>query len=299
LLILQGDHDAGWRLYERRLDYKKLFNLRHLTRPMWNGVEPLSSKTLLLHWEQGLGDSLQMLRYAPVLAGQGARVVLSVQAPLVGLARSVAGVSEVAAAGEPLPEHDLVCMLMSLPHALGTTEATIPARVPYLAASPADLARWRRRLGERPRLRIGLAWSGSATHKNDHNRSLALARLAPLLDLEASFVSLQKEYRPDDLAFLQADGRIADYSAELESFGDTAALIEQMDLVVSVDTSVAHLAGALGKPLRLLLPHLPDFRWGLQRTDSPWYPTARLLRQSRAGDWLDTIDRLKAELGRL
>ncbi len=166
---------------------------------------------------------------------------------------------------------------------------TIPAEVPYLSAPTAARDSWARRLGPAPRRRIGLTWSGNPGHRNDHNRSLPFAALGPLLDADAEFHSLQKDYRPGDLEALTSDGRILDHAAHLASFSDTAALIEQMDLVVAVDTSTAHLAGALGKPLLLLLPFVPDYRWGLNRPDSPWYPTALLIRQARPGDWAGVI----------
>jgi hypothetical protein len=186
--------------------------------------------------------------------------------------------------------------MMSLPLAFATRIETVPADVPYLAAPAPKIAEWSARLGSRRRRRIGLVWSGNAEHKNDRNRSVPLANLLPLLPPDCDFVSLQREYRAGDQAAMAADGRILDLSTHLESFTDTAALIHHLDLVVSVDTAVAHLSGAMAKPLFLLLPWAPDFRWLLDRDDSPWYPTARLFRQKALGDWTAAFDALGAAL---
>jgi tetratricopeptide (TPR) repeat protein len=290
-LLLQGDFAAGWRLFESR--WELLDNhpeVAIFTAPLWLGDAPLAGRTLLVHHEQGLGDTLQMLRYVPLLAAQGARVVVQVPATLAALAATVTGVASVVTAGEPLPAHDLHCPCMSLPLACRTTLATIPAVVPYLVVPDAVGALWRTRLGdtrsdERAGPRIGLAWSGSTAHRNDRQRSLALRQLLPLLEMRAEFHSLQKEYRPGEHEQLIAHGGVHDWSASLDTLADTAGLIAQLDLVIAVDTAVAHLAGALGKPVWLLLPAAPDYRWLLGRTDSPWYPTMRLFRQPAFGDW--------------
>jgi tetratricopeptide (TPR) repeat protein len=295
ILILLGDYAAGWRLFEWRWRRGGSPPAREFPVPLWLGAESLAGKTLLLHAEQGLGDTLQMLRYAPVLAARGARVLLQVQPPLVELASRVQGVAAVVGPGDVFAL-DVHCPLMSLPLALGTRIDTVPAAVPYLSAPEAKIAQWRARLGPRTRRRIGLAWAGSATHENDRNRSIALRALLPLLDADADIFSLQREYRPADEAVLRADGRIRSHAEALEDFSDTAALIEPMDLVISVDTSAAHLAGALGKPVFVLLPWVPDYRWGLERDDSPWYPAARLFRQPRAGDWDSVIAEVAAAL---
>jgi hypothetical protein len=294
-LLLQGDFAAGWPLFESR--WELLRNHPDVTvfdRPLWLGDTPLAGRTLLVHHEQGLGDTLQMLRYAPLLAAQGARVVVQVPATLAALAATVPGVAAVVVTGEPLPAHDLHCPCMSLPLACRTTLATIPAVVPYLTVPDGSGAIWRTRLNDarsddRTGPRIGLVWSGSTAHRNDRQRSLTLRQLLPLLELPAEFHSLQKEYRPDDQAQLTAHGKLHDWSASLHSLADTAGLIAQLDLVIAVDTAVAHLAGALGKPVWLLLPAAPDYRWLLGRTDSPWYPTMRLFRQPTAGDWASVL----------
>ena len=290
LLLLTGEYRAGWRQYEWRWRQASFVNAGPPPAgPKWLGLTPLAGKRLLLINEQGFGDTLQMMRYANLAAEQGAAVLMIVEPALVELAGSVKGVEQVLTGGEPIA-YDFWCPMMSLPLAFRTTLDTIPHETPYIAAPEAARAAWMARLGERRRPRVGLAWSGRASHGNDANRSVPLATLAPLLEAEAEFISLQTDYREADRAFLAADGRIADYSAELKSFGDTAGLIEALDLVITVDTSVAHLAGALGKPLRVMLPFSPDFRWGLGSSETPWYPTARLLRQTARGDWAPVVE---------
>jgi hypothetical protein len=253
---------------------------------------------MLVHAEQGLGDVLQMLRYVPLLAERGARIILCVQPELTQIVGSVRGAERVMTTADPLPPFDLHCPVMSLPLAFGTLATTIPANIPYLSAPDRHQTWWRNRLGPKTKRRIGLVWSGGATHKNDHNRSLPLQALLPILDADAEFVSLQVDYRPGDRTLLGADGRIRNFQNDLKSFADTAALIEQLDLVISVDTSAAHLAGALGKALWILLPYMPDFRWALDRADSPWYPTARLFRQPGINDWESVLESVRNALER-
>jgi tetratricopeptide (TPR) repeat protein len=287
-----GDFERGLPLYEARWSEAQLqAAARIFTAPQWDGVEPVSGATILLHAEQGLGDTLQFCRYATVLAAQGARVILEVQPPLVSLLQTLAGVAAVVARGAELPEFDLHCPLLSLPLACGTTLGSIPAAVPYLHADPARVTRWRERLdGRRPGLRIGLISSGNPQYNKDRNRSVPLARFEPLFTVDRDFISLQKEFREEERDVLRrrAD-RIRSFADELSDFTETAALIDCMDLVIAVDTAGAHLAGALGKPLWLLLPFAPDWRWLRDRTDSPWYPTARLFRQPARGDWDSVI----------
>jgi tetratricopeptide (TPR) repeat protein len=295
VLLLHERYAEGWPLFEWR--WRRAEQLAHNMPFMpadWLKQAEVAGKTVRLRAEQGLGDTLQMLRYAPILADMGARVTVAVQAPLGEIARSVRGVSEVIVEGEALPACDLRCMMMSLPFVFGTTVDTIPAEVPYVRTSAAARDAWAGRLGPRTRPRIGLAWSGSRIHPNDQNRSLPLETLLPLLDADADFVSLQVEHREADEALLRADGRIRRFDGEIRSFMDTAALIEQMDLVIAVDTSVAHMAGALGRPVWLMLARTPDYRWHLGREDSPWYPSARLFRQPAFGDW----DGVAREIGK-
>lgn len=255
----------------------------------------MANKTMLVCLEQGLGDFIQFVRYIPMIEAMGANVILEVHAALVPLIRTLNGSFKIITKGEALPDSDCYCPIMSLPLAFRTTLETIPNEVPYLSTIPQKQIEWQRRLGSKVRTRVGLAWSGTSDHKNDYNRSISLRHLSPLLDLDIEFHSLQKEIRADDEAILM-NSPIHAHQEELLDFADTAALISELDLVISVDTSVAHLAGALGKPVWILLPYVPDFRWLLERSDSPWYPTARLFRQDRLGDWANVIDKVLAEL---
>ena len=294
--LVTGHFASGWDDLESRWGGAEIQGPpRTFAQPPWTGREDLRGKTLLLHAEQGLGDTIQFCRYAALLYHRGARIILEVQPPLVELLAPLRGVDRVVARGAALPSFDFHCPLMSLPRAFGTGIDSIPASVAYLKAPDEHVERWRAKLGARDGPRIGLAWSGSATLVNDRNRSIPLAQLAPLRELGATLVSLQKEVRDDDRRALQAGTPLLHFGAELTDFRDTAALISLMDAVVSVDTAVAHLAGAMGKPAWILLPFSPDWRWLLERDDSPWYPTARLFRQPRRGDWGSVIDRIRME----
>jgi tetratricopeptide (TPR) repeat protein len=301
LQLLKGDYDAGWREYEwRRWKEENLTAFkRDFTQPLWLGQTAIDGKTILLHAEQGFGDTIQFCRYAPLVAGRGARVLLEVPFPLKDLMAGLAGVAEVISPQEKAPDFDLHCPLLSLPLALGTRIESIPAQVPYVTVPPESLRRWSSASGPKRKLRIGLAWSGSSAHKSDAIRSIDLRSLLPLLNIDAEFASLQKDVRADDAMVLKERGDIVHFGDKLDSFADTAAIIANLDLVISVDTSVAHLAGALAKPVWVLLPFLPDFRWLLEREDSPWYPTARLFRQRTPGDWSDVIGRVVIELRKL
>ncbi|MBM4220714.1 MAG: tetratricopeptide repeat protein [Gammaproteobacteria bacterium] len=294
--LRQGDFAAGWRLFEwrhRALGARRL--VREYQQPLWLGAEPLAGRTLLIHHEQGLGDTLQMLRYVPELAARGARVVIEVPTALEALARSVPGDPLVVAEGSPLPSFELQCPMMSLPLACGTTLETIPATVPYLAATAESRDTWAKRLGSATGRRIGLAWSGSPGHQNDRQRSIPLSLFTPLLELPGEFQSLQREYRDADRALLPGLS-LRDWSSQLATLADTAGLASQLDLVITVDTAVAHLAGALGKPVWLLLPSSADYRWLTGRSDSPWYPTMRLFRQPSPGDWPAVLRAVAAAL---
>jgi tetratricopeptide (TPR) repeat protein len=298
-LLLNGDFASGWKLYEWRI--QKPDTRRHhraFAQPVWTGAEPLQGKTILLHAEQCLGDTIQFCRYATLVARRGARVILQVPKALAELLGSLDGVADVIS-GAALPQFDLHCPLLSLPLAFGTDAASIPCSGKYLASDAGMQRHWAGRLGPPSgvaRPRVGLAWSGSAMHGNDRNRSIALADLLAHLPDGIEYVSLQQDIREGDRAALDARPDIRHFGEQLWDFSDTAALCELMDLVVSVDTSVAHLAGALGVPTRLLLPHVPDWRWMLERQDSPWYASMALLRQEHTGDWSGVFDRLKAEL---
>ncbi len=289
---------GGWHGYEARWEVGLLATQRRdFTAPLWFGKESLDGKTILLHAEQGSGDTIQFVRYAPLLAARGANVVLEVQAELARLLACLPGVS-VTARGQTLPHFDFHCPLLSLPLAFGTELSTVPAATPYIAAKDEDIAEWRNNLpSQRPR--IGLVWAGGGVHDNDHNRSMRLARLMPLLDMpEVTFVSLQHEVRDEDAPLLSAHKNVLQFKHKFRDFADTASVIASLDAVVAVDTAVAHLAGAMGKPLFLLLPFAADFRWLRERQDSPWYPTARLYRQPAFGDWVSVIELLHHDLGR-
>jgi tetratricopeptide (TPR) repeat protein len=300
LLKLQcGDFAAGWRLYEWRWKRPPLdAHARDFSQPLWLGDAPLAGKTLLLHAEQGLGDTIQFCRYLPLAAAMAGKIVVEAPETLLPLLATLTGAADYhfVKTGDALPQFDLHCPLMSLPLAFATRRESIPAQVPYLFANPQTRAQWRSKLGERRRPRIGLAWSGKAEHVNDRNRSLALAQLAPLLQLPFDFHAVHNEIRPADAAALSGFPQLATHTDELVDFSDTAALIAELDLTIAVDTSVAHLAGALGRPLWLLLPWVADWRWLDGRDDSPWYPGAKLFRQPEPQDWSGVIAAVTRQL---
>lgn len=295
--LCTGDFAEGWRRYECRWTRKEAPPRRELEGKPWLGRENIAGQRLLLWAEQGLGDSLQFCRYAPLLVRRGIAVYLDVPPPLVPLMRTLEGVSGVSTAMEAPPRHDYQCPLLSLPLALAADAPGIPAEVPYLRADPARAESWKRMLAADRGPRIGLVCSGNPNHLNDRHRSIPLRQFAPLLDAGAAFYLLQQDCRPDDADFL-AGSAIRDLRAQLVDFTETAAAIAGLDLVISVDTSVVHLAGALGRPVWALLPFAPDWRWMLEREDSPWYPTARLFRQPALGDWKTAIEKVRAELMR-
>ena len=304
-LLALGDYEAGWARYEARAriteDRSRFVADRAFGRPQWRGDEPLEGKTILLHSEQGLGDTLQFCRYADLVKAEGARVVLEVEKPLVPLLRTLAGADAVVEKGAALPDFDLHCSLMSLPAALRTTLDTVPAGVPYLHADSDKAKAWAERLGERRRPRVGLVWSGGFRPDRpqlwgvNRRRNIALELLAPLAAADVDFFSLQKGQPAEgELAELEARGwdgpAIANFTGDLDDFADTAALVENLDLVIAVDTSTAHLAGAMGKPVWLLNRFDSCWRWMTGRTDSPWYPTLRLFRQETSGEWGPVVD---------
>ena len=295
-LLTLGDYRRGFDKYEWRWRRSGMAEQKSRGRPLWLGDYPLARKTVLLHAEQGLGDTIQFARYVPLLAANGAKVVLEVQPELTALMERLEGAATVIARGAAVPPFDVHCPLGSLPLAFKTEPATVPADIPYLSADDAHLAKWSARIGVLERPRIAIAWSGNPSHLNDRNRSIAFAKLAPLLSIPARFVSIQRDVRGEDSAALAGESRVTNVGAELENFADTAAVIALCDLVISVDTAVAHLAGAMGRPLWMLLPFAPDWRWTLDGETSPWYPTARLFRQTSLGDWDGAIARVGAEL---
>lgn len=300
LLLLTGNLTAGWPLHEWRWKAGNAGNERRsYAKPLWLGEESPHGKTVLLYGEQGLGDSIQFVRYVKQVADLGAHVLLEAPLQLKHLFKSVEGVGELVLQGQPLPAFDFHCPLLSLPLAVRTHIETIPASPSYLQAESDRVRKWATKLGHPTRKRVGLAWSGNAKHGNDHNRSILLSTLLPYLPDGIEYISLQKELRDADKSILGEDKNIRHFGAELADFSDTAALCELVDLVISVDTSVAHLAGALGKPLWVLLPHVPDWRWLLNRSDSPWYPTASLYRQASPRDWGSALERVATDLNGL
>jgi TPR repeat/Glycosyltransferase family 9 (heptosyltransferase) len=297
-LLSLGDLPRGFAAYEWRWKNESLtISRRKFREPLWLGAPPVAGKTILLHAEQGLGDTIQFARYAKLLARAGGNVVLEVAPALKQLISGMDGVSRVLAQGDALPRFDLHCPLASLPLAFKTELASIPAEIPYLAAPAERLDKWRARMEALARPRIALAWSGNAAHANDRNRSIPLARLEPLWSrTNVTFVSVQRDVREADAGALAGAARLVHLGDELSDFADTAAVLALADLVISVDSAVAHLAGAMGRPAWILLPFSPDWRWLLGREDSPWYPTARLFRQPAIGDWQGVIERLRQEL---
>ena len=297
--LLTGDFDRGWAKHDwwREITQFKRAE-RNFAQPRWTGSQAITGKTILLHAEQGFGDSIQFCRYAPRVAALGAPVILEVQKALRDLIfRSLDGVVQVVAKGDTVPPFDMHCPFLSLPLAFGTRLVTIPHETPYLRASAQAVANWSARLPPNTRPRIGLAWSGRPEHNNDQNRSIDLAAfLSPLQGIDATFVSLQREVRAADAVVLRQRSDVIHFGEELKDFSDTAALVANMDLVIAVDTSVAHLGGALAKPVWVLLPFIPDWRWLLDRDDSPWYPTMRLFRQDGSRQWDGAFGRLRTAL---
>jgi tetratricopeptide (TPR) repeat protein len=306
-LLLAGELPRGWAAYEWRLRKKSpLLQPRIFTQPQWRG-EALNGRRILLHAEQGLGDAIQFCRYVPWVAAEGGCVILEAPRTLLRLLSGLDGVSELVAAGDALPEFDVQCSLMSLPFAFGTALDTIPARVPYLAARPERADFWRDRLGPRTRRRIGLVWSGGfrpdqpELHAVNQRRNIPLRLLGQLNHPAIEFVSIQKgEPAESELRALRQElwpgGNLHDAAPAIDDFADTAGLIEVLDLVISVDTSTAHLAAAMGKPVWLLNRFDSCWRWLEYRDDSPWYPGLRLFRQTAPGDWQGVMNRVRAAL---
>jgi Flp pilus assembly protein TadD len=304
MLMLLGDLRRGLPMFEWRWGMMPANHKRPMPEPPWLGDTDIAGRTLFLYWEQGLGDTIQFCRYASIAARAGARVILEVQRPLVELLATLDGVDELRVAGDPTPEYDLHCPLMSLPLAFSTTFETIPATVPYLHADPTEAAKWRDALTGLRGRRIGLVWAGSTNIgkaevlSRDQRRSLPLATFAPLASLAGcGFVSLQVGEPSREAARPPAGMTLYDNTEALRTFADTAALIANLDLVISVDTATAHLAGAMGKPVWLLNRFDTDWRWMLDRDDSPWYPTMQIFRQPKPGDWASVAQMVAQELG--
>ncbi len=298
LKILLGEYEEGWELYEWRWkDSQQKDLIRNFKQPLWLGEESIKDKSILIYTEQGFGDVIQFCRYVSIIdALTPKQIIFEVPKSLFSILSSLSSKFRLVEQGATIPDFDVHCPIMSLPHTFNTTVNTIPAAVPYLYADVRKTKLWNKKLGHKTKPRVGLVWSGSTTHKNDHNRSLLLRQLEQLLKLPFEFHSLQKEIRPIDLETLSEFKQIKQHQNELMDFSDTAALIENLDLVISVDTSVAHLAGALGKKVFILLPFAPDYRWMIGRIDSPWYPTATLFRQPSSFDWGSVLTDVVQEL---
>lgn len=300
-LLALGRYEEGFAAYEwRRRGVTPAFAPPTLSAPELPDRADVRGKTLLLVGEQGMGDVIQFSRFARRFADDGAKVVLRVYPTLVPLLDSLGGGVSVIASDGAAVSADFACPLLSAPHKLGTTLSTVPARTPYLAAPTEAAAAWHARIGAlKPGLRVGLAWSGNPQYANDSARSIAFAALRPLIETGGVvFVNVQRDVRAGDEDALAAAG-VADFRAQLGDFGETAGLVSALDLVISVDTSLAHLAGALGKPVWVLLSAVADWRWLERRADSPWYPTARLFRQRKLGDWTDVVDEAASALQQL
>jgi FkbM family methyltransferase len=300
--LLLGDFERGWPEYEWRWRCPGSTLPSHV-QPLWDG-SPVAGRTLLLFAEQGLGDTLQFVRYAAILREQGAQTIVACQRPLLRLLQSCPGIDQLVDQKATPPVFDVAVPLLSIPGLLRTTASSIPASIPYLSAAPHLVARWRARLASLPGYKVGIAWQGSAGFHADRQRSIPLAAFAPLGAVPGvHLISLQKGYGAEQVAQLRGAFEVVDYAHELDEvegpFMDTAAIIANLDLVVTADTSIAHLAGALGVPVWIALSISPDWRWLLDREDSPWYPTARLFRQRTLGDWDEVFGRMAAELAGL
>jgi tetratricopeptide (TPR) repeat protein len=309
--LLKGDFAGGFPEYEWRLRTTERFSIHHdFDQPRWDG-SPLDGRRILLHAEQGLGDTIQFVRYVPLVAERGGTVILEVQPALMRLMSHLPNVTELVEQGQALPQFDLHCPLLSLPGVMGSAlgvlpdhPQAIPAPRAYLQADEMQTANWRRRLGSQQAgsatFNVGLAWSGNVANGRNHIRSIPFTSLAPLAKISGiQWINLQKGVPAIDAHRPLAEPHLIDWTDELTDLADTAALISALDLVVTVDTVIAHLAGALGKPVWVLLSYTPDWRWFLDRPDSPWYPTMRLFRPSQVGDWHGLIETVASDLRQL
>jgi tetratricopeptide (TPR) repeat protein len=298
LLLLMGDFASGWADSEYRFQETNGVPFPKFSCPLWRNDAPLEGKRILICTEQGLGDSLHFVRYIELVAQLSPDALyFAVPIELRPLFESLHGITRLLSTGDIYPEFDYYCPLMSLPYAFKTELDTIPAKVPYLHAPSALAAHWAEKLKEFHSPRIGIAWSGNPKYVSDFNRTIDFKALRPYLDAtNLHFFSLQKNVRAEDVELLSNAGNITDLAPHLNNFADTAAIVANLDLIISADTSVAHLAGALGRPVWIMIPYTPDSRWLTNRTDSPWYPTARLFRQSRPRDWISVFKELQAAL---
>jgi tetratricopeptide (TPR) repeat protein len=297
VMLVKGNFDEGLKLYEnRKIRLPSSINETRFCSKAWDGTQSLNGKKILIHFEQGYGDTIQFCRFIPLITELGGEVILEVQRPLIELLRQIHGVSLVIGEGDLIPDFDYQCSLMSLPFIFKQNLEKISGQAPYIKSIESRKSYWQNKLGVKLKPRVGLVWSGNPEHKNDSNRSLLLRDLIEFLPDHFQYISLQKDIRSIDALILNSSSKILNLSSELINYTETAALVDCMDLIITVDTSVAHLAGAIGKKTWVLLPYAPDWRWLLDRKDSPWYSSVNLIRQNVPGDWLDVFKQIKHRL---
>ena len=297
--LLSGNFDLGWKEFEWRWadgGHCSPENRKFPQTMLWLGDRPLENKTILLYCEQGFGDALQFCRYVPLVAALGAKLIIETPSALKDLFMQFSNIAQVIKQGDPLPNFDFHCPLLSLPLAFKTRLENIPTPKQYLYADEAKIAHWEKKLGKKERFRVGIIWSGNQGHQNDLNRSIAFSNFANLIIEKVDFICLQTEIRENDKLSLEPHPTVQFFGPDIHDFSDTAALCSLLDLVITVDTSVAHLAGSLGKPTWLLVPYSPDWRWLLDRTDSPWYQSIKIYRQTAPGDWMEILSQVKQDL---
>lgn len=299
-LLLLGEYDRGWREYRWRYSLAHTTRIeRKVQRPRWDGRR-MDGQTLLIHDEQGFGDTFQFMRMVPwAKERSGARVILEINPEMLSLAKRTRGFDEIIVRGTIPPAFDLHCEMMSLPMVMGLKMGDLPGPMPYLSPDPKRLAKWRKRLAKLPRPLVALVWAGRPTHHNDANRSMTLADLAPLALSGVTFLAVQKGPKAIEAKNPPAGMTTVPLDDEIKDFEDTAAILSIADLLISVDSSPVHLAGALGRPAWVMLPFVPDWRWLQERDDTPWYPGMRLFRQQAPGDWAGVVSRMAAALADL
>lgn len=294
-LMLRGEFDIGAKHYAWRWATRE-FTPRDLPSPVWAGEE-LDGETIFVHWEQGFGDAIQFARFAAQIRDRGGRPILEAPAPLAPLLKTAKGIEEIIIEGMTPPETDLHIPMFDLLGALSVSSQNLPGTIPYLEVNPDRGERWSDRIPETGRLRVGLVWAGRPTHRNDRNRSLPLEAMLPLLrQTDVDFYALQVGERASDIAATGLTNDLIDLSPRLTDFAETAAALDQLDLLISVDTSVVHVAGAINRPAWVLIPYAPDWRWGLESDTSPWYPSVRLFRQPKSGDWETVLENIAKAL---
>ncbi|WP_206747697.1 hypothetical protein [Telmatospirillum siberiense] len=299
-LLLMGEFERGWREYHYRYSLSHTTRIeRKVQRPRWDG-RPMPGRPLLIHDEQGYGDTFQFIRMVAWAKERSqAHVILEINRESLSLAERCKGADELIVRGTLPPAFDVHCEMMSLPMVMGLKLDDLPGTIPYLSPSPTRVAKWRRRLAKLPRPLVCLVWAGRPAHHNDANRSMTLADLAPLAMPGVTFLAVQKGPKAAEAKTPPAGMTLLALDDEIDDFEDTAAILSIADLLISVDSSPVHLAGALGRPVWVLLPFIPDWRWLMDRADTPWYPQTRLFRQSARGDWPGTLARMANELAAL